>query len=499
MRQHRAAMTAAVTTALCSALLAGAGAAEAGTQVPAGGRVPRQGGTWGTAQEVPGSAALNTGGRAQVSTVSCPSAGNCGAGGFYTDKSAFEQAFAVSEAGGTWGTAAEVPGTAALNAGGRAAIASVSCPAAGDCSAGGYYANSSGVQQGFVVNETGGTWGTAQEVPGLAGLNLGTSPGGTVLSVSCSAVGECAASGYYTDSHGRKQAFVVSETGGTWGTAKEVPGTAALNAGGFAEASDVSCASPGNCSAGGYYASSVIDDVHTVQAFVVKQTNGTWGTAQEVPGTAALNGGGYAAITSVSCPTAGNCGAGGLYTNGKPATQAFVVSERNGTWGTAKEVPGIATLNKRLLAQVSSVSCASAGNCSAGGGYADAHFNDQAFVAGQAGGTWGSAAELPGTAALNVGAPGGSVTSLSCALAGDCGAGGFYTDASGFTQAYVDSQVSGTWGSAEEVPGSAALNSGGRAETDSVSCPSAGNCSAGGFYTGAAAAVQAFVVSETSG
>jgi hypothetical protein len=55
------------------------------------------GGTWGTAQEVPGTAALNSGGSAVVISVSCASAGNCAAGGFYTDSSRHEQAFVVNK------------------------------------------------------------------------------------------------------------------------------------------------------------------------------------------------------------------------------------------------------------------------------------------------------------------------------------------------------------------------------------------------------------------
>ena len=52
------------------------------------------------------------------------------------------------------------------------------------------------------------------------------------------------------------------------------------------------------------------------------------------------------------------------------------------------------------------------------------------------------------------------------------------------------------WGAAEEVPGTAALNQGGNAGVNSVSCPSAGNCSAGGFYAGPGG-LQAFVVNKT--
>src|SRR3954451_6502952 len=49
-------------------------------------------------------------------------------------------------------------------------------------------------------------------------------------------------------------------------------------------------------------------------------------------------------------------------------------------WGSAAQVPGIATLNAGGYAWIDSVSCASAGNCSAGGSYTDASGNAQAFV-----------------------------------------------------------------------------------------------------------------------
>ena len=125
----------------------------------------------------------------------------------------------------------------------------------------------------------------------------------------------------------------------------------------------MSCASAGDCSAGGSYTD---DSIHT-QAFVVSQVNGTWHAAIEVPGTAALNQGGGAQVSSVSCASAGNCSAGGHYPDSSGHRQAFVVSQTNGTWGTAEEVPGTAALNQGRNAGIASVSCGSAGNCSAGG------------------------------------------------------------------------------------------------------------------------------------
>jgi hypothetical protein len=110
-----------------------------------------------------------------------------------------------------------------------------------------------------------------------------------------------------------------------------------------------------------------------------------WGIAIEVPGIAALAPGGYATITSVSCGAAGNGSAGGDYgfRPGSPATEAFVVNQVGGTWHKAIEVPGTAVLNKGGQAHIHSVSCASAGNCSAGGTYADGSDVIQAFVVSQ--------------------------------------------------------------------------------------------------------------------
>jgi hypothetical protein len=60
-------------------------------------------------------------------------------------------------------------------------------------------------------------------------------------------------------------------------------------------------------------------------------------------------------------------------------TQAFVVSQRNGRWNQAAKVPGLGALNKGN-ANVVSVSCGSAGNCTVGGIYTDGRGHQQAFV-----------------------------------------------------------------------------------------------------------------------
>src|SRR5262245_14630347 len=91
---------------------------------------------------------------------------------------------------------------------------------------------------------------------------------------------------------------------GTWGKAISVPGRMALNTRGAARVGSVSCASAGNCAAGGHYR-----DRHGQQGFVTVQRHDSWGAAIGVPGLAALNQGGYAGVSSVSCGSIGNCAA----------------------------------------------------------------------------------------------------------------------------------------------------------------------------------------------
>src|SRR5262249_59160910 len=108
--------------------------------------------------------------------------------------------------------------------------------------------------------------------------------------------GSCSAGGFYADSSGRWQALVAGETNGTWQAAIEVPGIAALNQGAQAVVNSVSCASAGNCSAGGFYQ----DGSGHIQAFVADESNGTWHTAIEGTGTAALNRPGAAGADAAS-------------------------------------------------------------------------------------------------------------------------------------------------------------------------------------------------------
>jgi hypothetical protein len=471
-----------VMMVLAGAVAAWCAASLAVMAVPAFGAGARAD-SWGKAIEVPGLARLSAGHGGTLNLVSCSSAGNCSAGGNYTDRLGHQQAFVVNEKNGSWGKAVEVPRLAALNTGEDARVVSLSCGSAGNCAAGGFY-NSRRVRA-FVVSEKNGSWGKAMQVPGAAALS-GAGGNSEVDALSCASAGNCAAGGSYS-SDGDQQAFVVSEKNGSWGMAIEVPGLAALNNGTLTGIDSVSCASVGNCAVTGYY------DNGAPEAFVVSETHGSWGTAVEVPGSAAF---GTATFASVSCASAGNCAAAGY--SGSPITDAsfgpLVVSEKNGTWGNAIAVHGTTASGRNAAV---SVSCASAGNCVAGGDYATSIDNPyQAFLVREKNGSWGTAFEVPGLAALNVDGN-ADIASVSCKTARNCAVGGTYRDGSGHQQAFVVSENNGSWGKAIEVPGSAALNTGGSAQIMSVSCTSAGYCAAVGNAVGSAENEVAFIVSRT--
>ena len=464
-------LAAGATSATASPHLAGAAGSAA---APAASAATT--GTWGTAQPVSIPGTATSGASSFVESTSCASAGNCAAVGFYTDSASHSQGFVANETGGTWAAGEEVPGLGALNTGNSATVLSVSCGSAGNCAAGGEYTESpSGNLQAFVVNETNGIWGTAEEVPNSATLNADGDA--LVTSVSCTPTGTCSAGGTYEDSGGLSQAFVVNFSGTSWGNAEEVPNTATLNTGGGGEVNSVSCPATGTCAAGGSYVGA-----SGLEAFVVNQnSDGTWGNAEEVPNIGTLNTGGSATVDSLSC-TPTTCAAGGFYTS-SAGQQAFVVDQPSGSgWTNAQEVPGTAAANTGNNAKVASVSCGAAGDCAAVGSYEDVGNNTHAFVANEtSSGNWTTEQEIPGTASLNTGGN-AAATSVSCPAAGTCAAVGSYKGVTG-TQPFVADETSGIWGSAEQAPGSGTLNTQGNGSFLSVSCAAAASCAAGGSIT----------------
>jgi len=440
---------------------------------------------------------------------------------------------------GVWLPARELPGTSVAS--GVASVDAVACAPGAECVTADDTMNlNTGASSDFLLSEKSGSWGKAQQIPGLAAL-AGRDGTAQITSVACPVSGYCVAVGFYGNT--ATHAFVAQETRGAWGNAAQVPGLAALDTAGLGSANLVSCPSIGNCTvAGDYGTGSAADPV--LHEFVASEANGAWRSAIPVPGLDALAdvaGGNEATVTSLSCASAGNCALGGqsmsalsspaagpagfadvrrevasgrsLTRFGQSARLAlasplasapkatgpdpvapFVASEVNGTWGNATEpaIPGLTGSHQSL---VTSVQCPAAGHCVAAGTYSVSATSNSggAFYVTQSGTGW-SAATTNSTFAP---------AALACYSAGNCTAAG--TDVKGV--ATIQREVNGAWGAASELPGASGLAYKGKKAVaslvESLACPSAGNCSAVGLYaTGTAAnptAVESFVASQVNG
>jgi hypothetical protein len=169
------------------------------------------------------------------------------------------------------------------------------------------------------------------------------------------------------------------------------------------------------------------------------------------------------------------------------------VSQTNGRWGRVRNFPALSGDN------IAAVSCPAAGDCTVAGflGYSDDDYGglNNAFVLSEHDGHWGKVYDLKGVAAGQLNAP---FSALWCASPGNCGGGGsaiagFDHDGNILSGAFVVSEQDGRWTVSQTPPGLAALNAGGNAGVNSVVCPLASNCAAGGFYTDAAGHAQGFV------
>jgi hypothetical protein len=380
-----------------------------------------------------------------------------------------------------WSSAKLVPGVG----GDWSVPAAISCTGPGDCTTGGEYGPDEPYTQSlpFVATEAGGKWGSAKKVTGIPAL--GENQYAAVTSVSCAWPGNCVAAGYYLPTAARDynyvgQAFVVDQVNGVWQPTHPLAGVTAsvdVNALGFGWAVTVSCAPAGtnaarkaglNClavggaSSGGHY-----------QGFVARVRHGSWGSGQPVAGLARLGGTRRSQVDTVSCAAPGACAVGGYYTDGKGRTQAFLADEASGTWHGAAEVPGTGALNVKGHAEVDAVDCLAVGDCTAAGNYRSKSGAAELFVVNAAGGRWHGAIQLPGTARLGTGAGLGGV---SCTPA-RCEVGGTMdTNSAGDTVGFLVGEARGRWGAPHLVPGT---NSAVRA----LSCPAAGDCTAGGTLT----------------
>jgi hypothetical protein len=198
----------------------------------------------------------------------------------------------------------------------------VSCASAGNCTAVGSYADSSGHSQGLLLTEKSARWATGVEASLPA--NARRNPGGVLVSVSCASAGNCTAvGGYNPDSSGYSRGLLLTETSGRWATGVEASLPVGAGTPRRVALFSVSCVSAGNCIAVGR---SLYSENH-VEGLLLTETSRRWATGVEPPLPAnASNTIPSSNLASVSCPSARNCTAVGLYQTTRNVIQGLLVS-----------------------------------------------------------------------------------------------------------------------------------------------------------------------------
>jgi hypothetical protein len=428
----------AAVTAAVAALAAGMPTTAAAASAAA------SGGGWSAPRVLPGPP--DFAGGVSFIALSCASGSDCTAVGSYQVRSGRYRLLAVTERRGVWGKALSIAAPIAnVNLGSNPVL---SCASAGNCAAGDYYWTRS--QRGaFVVSEKNGVWGKAHKVRSAP------------TAISCPAPGGCTAT--------LNGGYLLTERRGAWGKAFPVPGLAALVQGQSVGFGVISCPSPGNCTAAGYY----YDPAVNPRSFVITKRNGIWGRAHLVR---SRQGAGLV-IAALSCPSAGNCVAGGYAYTPAGGQAAWAVNQRHGAWGTAAFLPG--TL--KLGTGIGQLDCPAVGACSAAGVFEAGLAGVQPFVSTEQNGTWHNAQTITGVAP----GPYPSLHSLSCRAAGNCVLAGSIPvpgGAPGGVQAATAAQVNGHWGPARVLPGVRTLDQGHDSEIVVVFCPPRSRCTAVGRF-----------------
>jgi hypothetical protein len=452
---------------------------------------------WGPGVEaaLPANAEPNP--KVHLSSVSCPSAGDCAAVGTYAGGR--WKALRVQQTAGAWGQGMQMSLPQNAKPSSDVAVSSVSCVSAGNCAAVGHYTDTSDNQQGVLFVESSGKWahGVEAALPANAAIQQSNVPWQAVFltSVSCPAAGECTAVGEYLDRSQHFQGLLLRERSGTW--ARGVEARLPANASSFplVMLSSVSCASAGNCTAVGSYEA---NSSTQARGLLLDERSGKWarGVEARLPANADSKPPFEDVhLTSVSCASAGSCAAVGYYPNRSGDYRALLLDESSGKWARGIKAPLPANAASNHISFVQSVSCPSAGNCAAVGNYNACPICSQGLLLRERSGKWRAVeATLPANAATN---PEVVLSSVSCPSAGNCAAVGTYLDSSNQTEGLLLDKTSGRWARGVEatLPANAATNP--EVVLSSVSCASAGNCAAVGTYLDSSGNLQGLLLSET--
>ena len=390
-----------------------------------------------------------------LDAVSCPSAGNCIAVGYYEDNNGSDAGLIETLSGGTWtATEAPEPANAGSDADGHqgAQLNALSCTAAGTCTTVGAYADTNGYQYGLIDTLSAGTW-TATEAPEPANAGTdGAGQGAFLEAVSC--VGTtCAAVGFYDDTSNYEYGLIDTLSAGTW-TATEAPEppNAGTDAGSTqrVQLTAASCSQAGSCTSVGSY-----EDTNRYQYGLIETLSaGSWRvTTAPEPANAGTDAGGnqFASLAFLSCTSGATCSAAGSYNDATGVSHDLIDALSGGKWSAVEgpEPPNAGTgagpaearINKEAKRHAGlPLWCAAGGSCTYVASYSDTSEYSYGLIDTLSRGTW-SAAEAPEP--MNTGTDadayqGAGLVAVTCTAGGTCYSVGSYQDLKGNSQGLIE-------------------------------------------------------------
>jgi hypothetical protein len=269
-----------------------------------------------------------------------------------------------------------------------------------------------------------------------------------LVAIACVGARPCVAAGSYSPGKtGTRLAMVAADEKGRWSRADLVKLPSNENASiQDATLASVACPSARSCVAVGYYTWGT----NILQGLITTGHGTSWARGRPAvlpPGAVASQ---DAYLSGVSCPKAGDCVAVGGYTT-KSGGEAMAETMTRGRWlrAVAIRLPANAA-PANSGAHLSSVSCATVGQCVAVGAYIDKALNGMVMAAYESRGRWGRAVQvgLPADAATE---PQGELYAVSCVRNVYCEAAGEYVTRDNDSAGFVETESRGRWHTAVQI------------------------------------------------
>jgi hypothetical protein len=298
-------------------------------------------GHWSSAADAPLPAGAPIAGQdAVLLAVTCRAAGACTAAGKYVDAAGRQQGLLISSSGGTWMAVPAPAPPSDADVDPNIVPSSLACADAADCAAVGTYINPLQNSLGLLFREAGGAWanGAGATLPANAAPS-GTVGDQTVVlaSVACPVAGDCAAVGWYFDNDENGQGLLVDESGGAWQPGVEVtlPANAVQGLEKQSAGLDwISCPAVGNCLATGVYT----DAGYNSQGLLLAEVDGVWRTGLESPLPPNAGNLQYATANQSDCAGVGDCTVIGQYNDHRGDVLGYAISESQGSWEKPVEI-----------------------------------------------------------------------------------------------------------------------------------------------------------------